>query len=96
MTTIDFDSITVVNESEKPVRRPEWIRVRVPDSENYHWLKGLMRSQKLHTVCEEALCPNIGECWGSGTATFLILGDTCTRSCGFCDIKTGRPGPLDW
>ncbi|MCB0027907.1 MAG: lipoyl synthase, partial [Anaerolineales bacterium] len=84
------------NESEKPVRRPEWIRVRVPDSENYHWLKGLMRSQKLHTVCEEALCPNIGECWGSGTATFLILGDTCTRSCGFCDIKTGRPGPLDW
>ncbi|MCB0012191.1 MAG: lipoyl synthase [Anaerolineales bacterium] len=96
MTVIDFDSITVVNESEKPVRRPEWIRVRVPDSENYHWLKGLMRSQKLHTVCEEALCPNIGECWGSGTATFLILGDTCTRSCGFCDIKTGRPGPLDW
>ena len=96
MTTIDFDSITVINESEKPVRRPEWIRVRVPDSENYRWLKGLMRSQKLHTVCEEALCPNIGECWGSGTATFLILGDTCTRSCGFCDIKTGRPGPLDW
>lgn len=96
MTIIDFDSITVVNESEKPVRRPEWIRVRVPDSENYRWLKGLMRSQKLHTVCEEALCPNIGECWGSGTATFLILGDTCTRSCGFCDIKTGRPGPLDW
>ena len=96
MTNIDIDSITVVNESEKPVRRPDWIRVRVPDSENYRWLKGLMRSQKLHTVCEEALCPNIGECWGSGTATFLILGDICTRSCGFCDIKTGRPGPLDW
>jgi lipoic acid synthetase len=55
-----------------------------------------MRSKKLHTVCEEARCPNIGECWGNGTATFLILGDTCTRSCGFCDIKTGRPGPIDW
>ena len=55
-----------------------------------------MRSKRLHTVCEEALCPNIGECWGSGTATFLILGDVCTRSCGFCDIKTGRPAPLDW
>lgn len=55
-----------------------------------------MRSKELHTVCEEAMCPNIGECWGRGTATFLILGDTCTRSCGFCDIKTGRPAPIDW
>jgi lipoic acid synthetase len=55
-----------------------------------------MRSKQLHTVCEEARCPNIGECWGNGTATFLILGDTCTRSCGFCDIKTGRPNPIDW
>jgi lipoic acid synthetase len=55
-----------------------------------------MRSKELHTVCEEAMCPNIGECWGKGTATFLLLGDTCTRSCGFCDIKTGRPGPIDW
>jgi lipoic acid synthetase len=56
----------------------------------------MMRSKRLHTVCEEARCPNIGECWGSGTATFLLMGDTCTRSCGFCDIKTGRPEPLDW
>ena len=55
-----------------------------------------MRGQKLHTVCEEAQCPNLGECWGRGTATFLMMGDTCTRSCGFCDIKTGRPSPLDW
>jgi lipoic acid synthetase len=55
-----------------------------------------MRSKELHTVCEEAMCPNIGECWGRGTATFLILGDVCTRSCGFCDIKTGRPGTMDW
>jgi lipoic acid synthetase len=59
-------------------------------------VRGLMRSKQLHTVCEEAMCPNIGECWGSGTATFLMMGDTCTRSCRFCDIKTGRPSPLDW
>lgn len=76
-------------------RRPPWIRVRAPDGESYHWLKRLMRSKKLHTVCEEAHCPNIGECWGNRTATFLILGDTCTRNCRFCDVKTGRPAPLD-
>jgi len=79
-----------------PLRRPEWIRVRAPAGETYEWLRGLMRSQSLHTVCEEARCPNVGECWGAGTATFLMMGDTCTRSCGFCDIKTGRPAPLDW
>jgi len=80
----------------KPMRRPEWIKVRAPTGETYEWLKGLMRSKELHTVCEEAHCPNIGECWGRGTATFLILGDVCTRSCRFCDVKTGRPAPLDW
>jgi lipoic acid synthetase len=80
----------------KPKRRPEWIKVRAPGGESYEFLKGLMRSKQLHTVCEEAHCPNIGECWGAGTATFLILGDICTRSCGFCDIKTGRPLALDW
>jgi lipoic acid synthetase len=79
-----------------PLRRPEWIRVRAPAGETYEWLRELMRSQSLHTVCEEARCPNVGECWGAGTATFLLMGDTCTRSCGFCDIKTGRPAPLDW
>lgn len=80
----------------RPKRRPEWLKVRAPSGETYDWLQGLMRSKALHTVCEEAMCPNLGECWGSGTATFLMLGDTCTRSCGFCDIKTGRPDPLDW
>jgi lipoic acid synthetase len=70
--------------------------VQAPSGETYEWLRDMMRSKALHTVCEEARCPNIGECWGSGTATFLMLGDTCTRSCGFCDIKTGRPGALDW
>ncbi len=76
-------------------RRPEWLRVRAPDSPKYNELKGLFRGKSLHTVCEEAMCPNIGECWGRGTATFLLMGDTCTRSCGFCKINTGRPSALD-
>lgn len=79
-----------------PRRRPPWIRVKAPSGETYQNVHNLMRSKTLHTVCEEAQCPNIGECWGRGTATFLMMGDTCTRSCGFCDIKTGRPSPLDW
>jgi lipoic acid synthetase len=90
------DSPKVNPPAAPPLRRPEWIRVRAPAGETYEWLRGLMRSQSLHTVCEEARCPNVGECWGAGTATFLMMGDTCTRSCGFCDIKTGRPAPLDW
>jgi len=79
-----------------PTRRPSWIRVRAPVGDTYQSLKTMMRSKELHTVCEEANCPNMGECWGSGTATFLILGDICTRRCGFCDIKHGKPEPLDW
>ena len=78
-----------------PLRRPSWIKVRAPSGENYDWLKELMRRKELHTVCEEANCPNMGECWGSGTATFLMLGDICTRRCGFCDVKRGVPLPLD-
>jgi lipoic acid synthetase len=79
-----------------PLRRPSWIRVRAPQGENYENLLHMMRQKSLHTVCEEAGCPNIGECWGSGTATFLMLGDVCTRTCGFCDVKHGRPEKLDW
>ncbi len=79
-----------------PLRRPSWIQVRPPSGETYEWLQGLMRQKSLHTVCEEAGCPNMSECWGSGTATFLMLGDVCTRTCGFCDVKHGRPSPLDW
>jgi lipoyl synthase len=79
-----------------PLRRPDWIRVRAPTGETYEWLQSLMRSKSLHTVCEEAMCPNLGECWGSRTATFLMLGDVCTRACGFCDIKHGQPSALDW
>ena len=79
-----------------PRRRPPWIKVKAPGGEQYQEVYDLMRAQTLHTVCEEAQCPNLGECWGRRTATFLMGGDTCTRSCGFCDIKTGRPSPLDW
>jgi len=79
-----------------PIRRPPWIKVRAPSGETYQQLQALMRVKALHTVCEEAMCPNMGECWGSGTATFLLLGDVCTRTCGFCDIKHGQPAPLDW
>lgn len=101
--TPEGDTVTTRNrltrqnrESARPKRRPEWIKVRAPSGETYEQLHQMMRSKALHTVCEEAMCPNMGECWGSGTATFLMLGDVCTRSCGFCDIKTGRPAPLDW
>ena len=76
-------------------RKPPWLKVRFPGGENYIRLKNIMREGRLHTVCEEAHCPNIGECWEAGTATFMILGDTCTRACGFCAVKSGRPGALD-
>jgi lipoyl synthase len=76
-------------------RHPDWIRARIPSGENYHDLKGLLRELTLNTVCEEARCPNIGECWDQRTATIMILGDTCTRACGFCAIKTGRPTWFD-
>jgi len=81
---------------KRPERRPDWIKVRAPSGQSYERVLETMRSKRLHTVCEEARCPNLGECWGAGTATFLLMGDTCTRSCGFCDIKTGRPETLDW
>jgi len=75
--------------------KPAWLKVRAPGSESYLRLKGLMRTLGLHTVCEEANCPNIGECWSHGTATFMILGDTCTRSCGYCNVTHGAPKPAD-
>jgi lipoic acid synthetase len=75
--------------------RPEWLKVRLPSGDNYFRLKGILRGLSLNTVCEEARCPNVAECWGQGTATFMILGDVCTRSCGFCAVKTGLPQFLD-
>ncbi|HLP16358.1 MAG TPA: lipoyl synthase [Bacteroidota bacterium] len=80
---------------EPRVRKPSWLKARVPGGEQYAALRRLIDERKLHTVCEEARCPNMGECWNSGTATFMILGDTCTRSCGFCAIKTGRAYTVD-
>lgn len=77
------------------VQRPEWLKVRLASGEKYAHVKGLVTGHRLHTVCEEARCPNMGECWNAGTATFMILGDVCTRSCGFCAVKTGRPEYLD-
>jgi lipoic acid synthetase len=85
----------LVSEARPRERKPEWLKVRFPAGERYQRLKALMREQSLHTVCEEARCPNIGECWNAGTATFMILGDVCTRSCGFCAVTTGRPGAID-
>jgi lipoic acid synthetase len=76
-------------------KRPDWLKVRLPSGKNYNDVLSLMRKSKLHTVCEEARCPNMGECWDSRTATFMILGDTCTRSCGFCNVKVGFPNELD-
>jgi lipoic acid synthetase len=90
------DRVKPDDNNPAPLRRPDWIKVRAPSGETYEWLQDLMRSKELHTVCEEAMCPNLGECWGAGTATFLMLGDVCTRTCGFCDIKRGQPSPLDW
>jgi lipoic acid synthetase len=77
------------------LRKPEWIRVRAPSSPRFHEIKRILREHRLHTVCEEASCPNIGECFGKGTATFMIMGDICTRRCPFCDVGHGRPLPLD-
>ncbi len=75
--------------------KPDWIRVRLSHAPRFHDMKRVLREQRLHTVCEEASCPNIGECFGSGTATFMILGDLCTRRCPFCDVAHGRPEPPD-
>ena len=76
--------------------KPPWIKAKIPGGENYNHLRTLVRELNLNTVCAEAKCPNIGECWGAGTLTFMILGDICTRSCGFCHVKTGKGGELDW
>src|SRR3990170_4015246 len=76
-------------------KRPDWLKVKLPSGDNYTEVLNLMRRQRLNTVCEEARCPNIAECWNHRTATFMILGDTCTRSCGFCNVKVGMPTELD-
>jgi lipoyl synthase len=88
-------SIIIEQRTTAHQRRPEWLKAKVPSGEVYAKLKQLIDSKNLHTVCEEARCPNMGECWNHGTATFMILGDICTRSCRFCAVKTGKPTELD-
>jgi lipoic acid synthetase len=78
------------------VKKPDWLRVKLPIGESYKHVRNLVDTHKLHTICESGNCPNMGECWGAGTATFMILGNVCTRSCGFCAVATGRPQELDW
>ena len=82
-------------EIPKKISKPRWLRVKLPTGESYKKVRSLVSEHKLHTICESGNCPNMGECWGAGTATFMILGNICTRSCGFCNVSTGRPLPAD-
>ncbi|TYP98767.1 lipoic acid synthetase [Tenacibaculum adriaticum] len=82
--------------SEERVKKPKWLRVKLPVGKKYTELRGLVDKYKLNTICTSGSCPNMGECWGEGTATFMILGNICTRSCGFCGVKTGRPETVEW
>src|ERR1051325_6660564 len=93
-----MQELPIVNNisSETKVKKPVWLRVKLPIGENYKHVRGLVDNYKLHTICESGNCPNMGECWGEGTATFMILGNVCTRSCGFCAVATGRPEAVDW
>ena len=89
--------LPVLNEViEQKTKKPNWLRVKLPIGEEYRNVRNLVDTHKLHTICESGNCPNMGECWGEGTATFMILGNICTRSCGFCAVATGRPLPVDW
>ena len=88
--------MAVVEEKKSKIGKPEWIRVKLPTGKKLTELRGLVDKYKLHTICTSGSCPNMGECWGEGTATFMILGNICTRSCGFCGVKTGRPDTVDW
>ncbi|TDS11581.1 lipoic acid synthetase [Maribacter caenipelagi] len=88
---------TVLKENVAPPKgKPKWLRVKLPTGKKYTQLRGLVDKYDLHTICTSGSCPNMGECWGEGTATFMILGNVCTRSCGFCGVKTGRPENVDW
>ena len=84
-----------VTDSKVRIKKPKWLRVKLPTGENYKRVRSLVDEHKLHTICESGNCPNMGECWGEGTATFMILGNICTRSCGFCAVQTGRPDEVD-
>ena len=87
---------SVENPDIETMRRPDWLKVKLPTGENFTYLKNLVKSKNLNTVCEDARCPNMAECWHRKTATFMILGEVCTRSCGFCSVKLGKPDELDY
>ncbi len=93
---VDNPTNTTEKSTKERVQKPKWLRVKLPTGENYKQVRGLVDKYKLHTICESGNCPNMGECWGAGTATFMILGNICTRSCGFCNVATGRPLNVDW
>lgn len=93
---VDQPTIEIQKEVKQRTKKPKWLRVKLPTGENYKNVRGLVDKYKLHTICESGHCPNMGECWGAGTATFMILGNICTRSCGFCNVATGRPDTVDW
>lgn len=93
--TMSNENSSSLNETLTRSRKPKWLRVKLPIGENYKKVRSLVDQHKLHTICESGSCPNMGECWGEGTATFMILGNICTRSCGFCAVQTGRPEPVD-
>lgn len=95
MIELPIISSSIPAVTERP-KKPNWLRVKLPIGEEYKHVRGLVDTHKLHTICESGNCPNMGECWGEGTATFMILGNICTRSCGFCAVATGRPLPVDW
>ena len=86
----------MIVQEEQKIKKPNWLRVKLPIGEEYKHVRGLVDTHKLHTICESGNCPNMGECWGAGTATFMILGNICTRSCRFCAVATGRPEEVDW
>ncbi len=89
-------SCGTTSDTSSSVKKPHWLRVKLPIGEEYKHVRNLVDQHKLHTICESGNCPNMGECWGAGTATFMILGNICTRSCGFCAVATGRPDSVDW
>src|SRR5574343_476927 len=93
---IELPVVPAINEANSRVKKPDWLRVKLPIGESYRHVRGLVDTHKLHTICESGNCPNMGECWGEGTATFMILGNICTRSCGFCAVATGKPDHIDW
>ncbi|MEJ6566317.1 MAG: lipoyl synthase [Flavobacteriales bacterium] len=93
---VDQPDVKIKQGATQRVKKPKWLRVKLPTGENYKNVRGLVDKYKLHTICESGHCPNMGECWGAGTATFMILGNICTRSCGFCNVATGRPLSVDW